>query len=269
MLKNIAVIRSGGDIGTAIAHKLLRCGFKVLILEKASPLAIRRTVSFSEAIFDGETEVEGIKAVKVHEIDGIIGAWADNNVPIMVDETGSIIKEIPVDIVVDAILAKKNLGTYRGMAPITIGVGPGFQAGIDVDVVIETNRGHDLGRLIFQGSAEADTGIPGVIMGFGKERVIKAPCDGKIKIIKDIGETVCKEEVIAYIDKTPIKATIDGVVRGMIKEFTSIKTGLKIADIDPRGKLDHCYTMSDKARAIAGGVLEAILHIKHKKNIEL
>lgn len=264
MTKNIVVIRSGGDIGTAIGHKLFRCGFKVLVLEKKAPLAIRRTVSFSEAVFDLKTEVEGIKAIKVENLAEIVKAWEDDIIPIMIDETCEIIQEMPVDVVVDATLAKRNLGTYKNMAPITIGVGPGFKAGVDVDVVIETNRGHNLGRLIFNGSAEANTGIPGVIMGIGKDRVIKAPCDGKIKIIREIGALVSKGEVIAYIDNTPVEASIDGVLRGMIREGMDITKGLKIADIDPRGNSKYCYTISDKARCIAGGVLEATLYLKNK-----
>lgn len=269
MRKNIVVIRSGGDIGTAIAHKLHRCGFKVLILETNHPLVIRRTVAFAQAIFNGEVEVEGVKAVKVEGLYGIIGAWEDNNIPIIIDKDCNIFREIPIDIIIDAIMAKRNLGTSIDMAPITVAVGPGFEAGVDVDVVIETNRGHHLGKLIFTGFAEADTGVPGNIMGYSNERVIKAPSTGRIKALCDIGEIVEKEQVIAYIEDEPIQATIDGVIRGMIHENILVTKGLKIADIDPRGCVEYCYTMSDKARAIAGGVVEAIFHMKKKKNIVL
>lgn len=269
MRKSIVVIRSGGDIGTAIAHKLHRSGFKVILLEKPHPLVIRRKVAFAQAIFKGEAEVEGIKAVKVEELREILQVWEENCIPIMIDTDCSIIKEIPIDAMIDATIAKKNQGISKGMAPITIAAGPGFEAGVDVDVVIETNRGHNLARLIFQGFAEADTGIPGKIGGYDVERVIKAPCNGELKIVCDIGEIVKKQQVIAYVGEVTIKATIDGVVRGMIYQNTWVTEGLKIADIDPRGCVEYCYTISDKARAIAGGVLEAIFHMKREKNIAL
>ncbi|SET46946.1 xanthine dehydrogenase accessory factor [Natronincola peptidivorans] len=269
MRKNIAVIRGGGDLGTAIAHKLHRSGFHVLILEAKHPLTIRRRVAFAEAIFHGKTEIEGVKAAKVEGLYEIIKAWEDNIIPMIIDEDCCILKEIPIDIMIDAIMAKRNTGTSKDMAPITIAIGPGFEAGIDVDAVIETNRGHHLGKLIFTGFAEADTGVPGEIMGHSSARVIKAPCTGIIKVLCDIGETVKKEQVIAYIEEEPIKATIDGVIRGMIFEKTVVTKSRKIADIDPRGCTEYCYTISDKARAIAGGVLEAIFYLKKKKNLAL
>ena len=269
MRKNIVMIRGGGDIGTAIAHKLHRSGFKVLVLEVPHPMVIRRRVSFAEAIFHGEVVVEGIRAVKTEGLEKIMQVWEDGDIPVVIDKDCALMNEIPIDVMIDAIIAKKNLGTSIDMAPITIAVGPGFEAGVDADVVIETNRGHNLARLIFEGFPEANTGIPGNIGGYDRERVIKAPCAGKIKLISDIGRVVKRGETIAYIEEVPVKATIDGVLRGMIYENTLVTEGLKIADIDPRGCIEYCYTMSDKSRAIAGGVLEAIFYMKRKKNISL
>ena len=268
MINNTIIVRSGGDLGTGIAHKLFRCGFKVLILESQNPLAIRRTVSFSEAIFKGEIKVEDVKAIKVYNNEDIWNAWDNNLIPIMVDEKCNVLKLLQVEVVVDAIMAKNNLGTNKNMAPITIAIGPGFEAGKDVDIVIETNRGHDLGRLILKGSAQVDTGIPGNIMGFDKERVIKASTEGIINNLYDIGEFVRKGENIAYIENIPVKATLDGVLRGMIRQGTFVTCGLKIADIDPRGNMDYCNTISDKARTIAGGVLEAILYCKVNQYVD-
>lgn len=264
MLNDIVVLRGGGDLATGIAHKLHRSGFRVLILEIEKPLVIRRTVSFAQAVFNGESEVEGVKAVKVSESKDAYNAWEDGNVPIIIDPECGILKDIKVNVLVDAIIAKKNIGTNINMAPITIAAGPGFNAGKDVHVVIETQRGHNLGRLIFEGCAEPDTGIPGIIKGFGKERVIKSPGYGVIKNLREIGDAVECGQSISYIGDIPITATIDGVLRGLIMDGMVVHEGLKIGDIDPRGIKEYCYTISDKARTIAGGVLEAILYMKNR-----
>lgn len=260
MFGSIVIIRGGGDIATGIAHRLFRCGFKVLILEVDNPTMIRRAVSFGSAIFDGEAVVEGVKSVRTYDTKEVREAWKAGNVPVIVDDKCDILTEIEVDVLVDATLVKKNLGTQRDMAKLTIGVGPGFKAGQDVDIVIETSRGHDLGRLIFKGCAKPNTGIPGEIMGFSEKRVLRAPCDGRIKNLLEIGELVEKGQIIAYVDDKPVKATIDGVLRGLIHNKLKVKAGLKIGDIDPRKEAGYCFTISDKARAIGGSVLEAILY---------
>ncbi|MFZ5966944.1 MAG: selenium-dependent molybdenum cofactor biosynthesis protein YqeB [Bacillota bacterium] len=261
-MNDIVVIRGGGDLATGIGQRLHNSGFRILVLEIETPQVIRRTVAFAQAVFDGSTVVEGIKAVKVTGVEQIKRAWDDGVVPVMIDKSCSILNQMSPDVVVDAILAKKNLGTHRGMAPITIGVGPGFEAGVDVDIVVETERGHDLGRLVYRGYAAKDSGIPGEIMGYGKERVIKSPCDGKIRHLCRIGDSVVKGQAIVMVGHTEVKASIDGVLRGLIMEGLEVQEGLKIADIDPRNIEEHCYTISDKARAIGGGVLEAILYMK-------
>ena len=262
MFKDIVIIRGGGDLASGTIQKLHRCGFRVLVLEVSNPTCIRRDVSFSEAVCLGEVEIEGIRAIHVHSLSEIENAWGNKIVPVIIDEKGKYIKIIKPKIVVDAIIAKRNLGTTRDMADIIIALGPGFIAGDDVDVVIETSRGHNLGRLIFKGGAAKNTGIPGTIMGYSKERVIYSPCAGIMKNILDIGDIVEKDEIIAYIGETEVKATIPGLLRGILRNGSIVPKGFKIADIDPRlSEKMNCYTISDKARSIAGGVLEAILYL--------
>ncbi|SDZ08760.1 selenium-dependent molybdenum cofactor biosynthesis protein YqeB [Tindallia californiensis] len=257
-------VRSGGDLGTAIIHKLHRSGFKVLVLETENPLAIRLKVAFSEAVSEGSALVEGIEAQRIEEIREIEESWEKGIIPVLVDPEADILNSLSFDVVVDAVMAKKNLGTHRKMAPITIALGPGFVAGTDVDIVIETNRGHHLGRLIFEGSAEPDTGSPGDIMGITDQRVIKAPKEGILKATKKIGDLVKRGEKIGEVEGSPVITEIDGVLRGLIKDGTYVTKSLKIADVDPRGKLEYCYTISEKGRNIAGGVLEAILLMKNQ-----
>ena len=281
MKNDIIVVRGGGDIATGTIHKLYRCGFKVVILEIENPSSIRRAVCFSEAIYDEKSIVEGVVCEKANNIDEIYNILDKGNIPIIIDPYGNYIKTLKPLAVVDAILAKKNLGTNKSMAPITIALGPGFCASCDVDIeigrlstlanekdvdiVIETMRGHNLGRIIEKGYAKENTGIPGEIKGVSKERVIYSPISGTISNVKQIGDIVKKGETIAYIDNTEVKASIDGVLRGIIRDKSNIKSKLKIADIDPRKEeVKNSFTISDKARTIAGGVLEAILYMKQK-----
>ncbi|MDI9218603.1 selenium-dependent molybdenum cofactor biosynthesis protein YqeB [Clostridium tertium] len=262
------IVRGGGDIASGTIQKLYRSGFNVLVLEIEKPTAIRRNVAFSDAIYNGEATVEGIKAIRAYNLNDINNAFKNKYIPIVVDAKGDFINKIKPFAVVDAILAKKNLGTNKNMAPITIALGPGFEAGVDVDVVIETMRGHNLGRLIFDGYAMPNTGVPGEIAGYSKERVIYSEANGIIKNLKSIGDIVKKDEVLALIDGHKVLAPIDGLLRGLIKDGTMVRIGLKIGDIDPRLKeIDNYTTISDKARNIGGGVLEALLMIKYKKGI--
>lgn len=264
--KNLVIVRGGGDIATGTIFKLFQCGFPVLVLEIANPSCIRRTISFCEAVFDDNVVVEGISACKVSSLEEAYAIYEMNAVPVMIDPRGTVIKEANPAVVVDAILAKKNLGTTMQDAPIVIGLGPGFIAGKDVHAVIETQRGHDLGRVIYKGEASPNTGIPGVIAGYGKERVIHAPCEGILHIEKQIGDEVQKGDIIATIDGVPVPATIPGIVRGMIREEYQVSQGLKMADIDPRlAEKENCHRISDKARCVAGGVLEAIMHLSMEK----
>ena len=254
MENKLVMVRGGGDIATGTIYKLYKCGFDVLVLEIKKPSAIRRNVSFCEAVYDGKKEVEAKKLL------------SEKKLTMLVDENLACLKEFKPAALVDAILAKKNLGTKIDMAPVTIALGPGFEAGKDVDVVIETMRGHKLGRTIYEGFAIPNTNVPGVIAGFSKERVIHSPAEGTMKNVKKVTDTVKKGEIISYIDDTPVYATIDGLLRGLLRDGYKVTKGFKIADIDPRiNEYENCFTISDKARCIAGGVLEAILHSEMEK----
>ena len=258
--KPLAIIRGAGDLATGTISKLHRCGFRVAALDMEKPTVIRRTVAFAQSLVEGEYTVEGIKAVQALSEEDIHQAWESGNIPVLPDPDGEWIKRLKPEIVVDAIIAKSNCGgTRMDMAPVVIGLGPGFTAGKDVHAVIETNRGHNLGKIIREGQAEANTGVPGNIAGFTAERVVRAPSDGIMEVIKDIGSLVKKGDLIARAGKTDVFCPLDGVVRGMIAEGTPVTAGFKIADVDPRGDDSYCRIISDKARAIAGGVLEAIL----------
>jgi xanthine dehydrogenase accessory factor len=264
--RDIVVVRGGGDIATGTIHKLHKCGFKVLVLETANPTAIRRSVSFCEAVYDGKAMVEGVEAKLAGSRSDIRLCWQEGTVPVAIDPQGELIGSLKPLAVVDAILAKKNLGTKKDMAPITIALGPGFEAGQDVDVVIETMRGHSLGRLIFEGSAIPDTGIPGEIEGHSKDRVIHSPAAGILEATAKIGDRVSKGDIIARIGSCSVRATIDGILRGIIRDNSSVFKGMKIADIDPRlDEKQNCFFISEKARNIAGGVLEAILYLQNKE----
>ncbi|MCC3866841.1 selenium-dependent molybdenum cofactor biosynthesis protein YqeB [Terrisporobacter mayombei] len=271
MKKDIIVIRGGGDIATGTIYKLHRCGFKVVILEIENPSAIRRSVCFSEAVYENKIVVENVVCEKANNIEEVYSILDRNEIPVIIDPSGNYIEKLKPLALVDAILAKRNLGTRKDMAPITIALGPGFCAGEDVDIVIETMRGHDLGRIIEKGYAISNTGIPGTVKGVSKDRVIYSPSSGIISNMKEIGDIVKKGEVIAKINDTEnetiteVKATIDGVLRGIIRDKSKIKVRLKIADIDPRiEEVKNSYTISDKARTIAGGVLEAVLYMKQR-----
>ena len=274
MNKKILIIcRGGGDLATGIVHRLFRAGFQVLVLETDSPAAIRRQVSFSEAVYDGTATVEGVTAERIASADraSVNHVLEEGRVPLLVDPEGSSIPLLKPDIVVDAIIAKKNLGTAKEMAPLVIGVGPGFTAGEDVDLVVESMRGHNLARIFTTGSALPNTGIPGNIGGFTKERVLHAEAAGYMKNIRQIGDIVEKGKEIARIyekmteDGTfsgsyvSVEASISGIIRGLIREGYHFQKGFKIADIDPReSELANCFTISDKARSIGGSVLEAV-----------
>ena len=254
------VIRGGGDLATGVAEVLYQSGFKILILDIEKPSSIRRSVCFSEAIYDGVTKVENIICKKVENENEIEKCWNEKIIPIMVDEKGEIIKKIKPDVVVDSIIAKKNLGTTRDMAPITIALGDGFEAGKDVDIVIETMRGHNLGRIITSGRAMKNTGIPGEIKGVSKDRVIYSLANGIFSSVKKIGDTVQKDEIIGYVGDVEIRGKISGVLRGIIREGYEVTENMKIGDIDPRiEEKNNCFTISDKARSLGGAVLKSIM----------
>ena len=256
----LIVIRGAGDIASGTINRLFKCKFKILCLESKTPSSIRRTVSYSECVYDNKCTIEDATAVLVADVEEMKEAHKNNLIPVMVDENCDILKYIKADVLIDAIIAKRNLGTNKSMAKLTIALGPGFEAGKDVDFVIETMRGHNLGRIIKEGTALPNTGVPGLIAGRSGERVIHAPASGVIKNIAKIGDIVKKDDIIAKIDDVNVIASIDGLLRGLIRDSYKVRKGLKIADIDPRyEEYENCFTISDKARTISGGVLEAIL----------
>ena len=303
--KNLLIIcRGAGDLATGIIHRLHRAGHRVIALETDYPAAIRRQVSFCEAVYDGSAAVEGVTARLVPALadaetdtetcsgindtpaahivsekwdsSAIEAVLEAGEIPLLIDPKGESIALLKPDVVVDAIIAKKNLGTTINMAPLVIGVGPGFTAGQDVHLVIESMRGHNLARIITDGMAQPNTGVPGNIAGFTSERVIHAPAAGYIHDVRKIGDIVQKGDEIAriYPDKesydnalseyVPVNATITGIIRGLIREGYYFRKGFKIADIDPReSELTNCFTISDKARSIAGSVLEAVSAFEH------
>lgn len=266
-MENLIIVRGGGDLATGTIYKLKKSGFPVLILEVAMPSAIRRNVTFSEAVYQGSQTVEDMTCHLAENLSQAEEALREGKLTVLVDPMGEAISALKPLAVVDAILAKKNLGTHRAMAPITVGLGPGFAAGEDVDAVVETKRGHNLGRVLWSGSAAPNTGIPGIIGGYGRERVIHCPAKGIVRNVKKITDIVRKGDVIARVETedgtVPVEATLDGILRGLIRDGYLVTVGFKMADIDPRAEeLGNCFTISDKARCIAGGVLEAILQRK-------
>ena len=258
------LIKGAGDLATGVAHRLKKCGFNIVMTEISEPTMVRRTVAFSQAVYDTEVEVEGIKAVLASRKEEINKIIEDGNIAILVDEEAKIVKEIKPKIIIDAIIAKKNLGTNINDAEIVIALGPGFTAGIDCHSVVETKRGHYLGKTIYSGSAIPNTGVPGAIGGYTKEKIIRATDDGKISPLANIGDYVEKGDIVAYVNDTPIFAEINGIVRGMLQKDVKVFNGMKSGDIDPRCEKNHCFTISDKARSIGGGVLEAILSLNNK-----
>jgi len=263
----LVIVRGGGDLGTGVAHRLARAGYRVLVLETERPLVVRRAAAFAEAVFEGRTNVEGVPAVRV-DLDALAAARSDERggdagwprwVPVIIDPDGAAIGRLAPDAIVDARMRKlpPEAGAPDGV--LSIGLGPGLSAGPDVDLVIETYRGNALGRVIERGEAAADTGVPGEILGRGAERVLRAPADGTFESIRTIGDLVGEGETIGRVGADAVSTRIAGLVRGLIADGTGVREGMKIGDIDPRGAAIDPAEISDKARAVGGGVLEALL----------
>lgn len=265
MDNNLVLIKGGGDLASGTAHRLAKCGFEVVMLEIQQPTVIRRPVSFAEAIYKEKITVEGVTAELARGVQEIRAIVDNGNIAVAVDPTWSLVSTLKPAVVIDAVLAKRNLGTNISEAPVVIGLGPGFTAGVDVHAVVETMRGHNLGRVILNGAAKPNTGVPGIIGGYGEERVLRAPADGIFNVEKKIGDQVAKGDLVAKIEGIPLEATIDGVLRGLLKNGLSVPKGMKVGDIDPRADQGHCFTISDKARAVAGGALEALLCLSLKQ----
>ncbi|MCD4687103.1 MAG: EF2563 family selenium-dependent molybdenum hydroxylase system protein [Anaerolineae bacterium] len=253
------VVRGGGDLASGVIYRLTRAGFPVLVLERAQPLAIRRTVAFASAVSEGQITVEGLTAHRIDDVSAAAAHWAAGTIPVLVDEDGVSLDALQPPVVVDARIAKRNLGTTRDDAPLVIALGPGYTAGDDCHAVIETQRGHYLGRVIWQGAAAPNTGRPGEVQGHMADRVLRAPADGVVFPQAAIGDALAFGDVVATVEGLPVTAPFAGVLRGLIHSAVMVTTGYKIGDVDPRGVRDHCFTISDKALAVGGGVLEALL----------
>ena len=253
------LIKGAGDLATGVAVRLKRAGFQVVMTDLPHPTAVRRTVSFCEAIPDGEAVVEGIHARRAENADAALPIMARGDIAVIADPEARCLEALRPAALVDAILAKRNTGTRMGDASVVVALGPGFAAGVDCHAVVETMRGHDLGRVITKGSARPNTGVPGEIGGYALERLLRAPADGIFEPMRAIGDAVSAGEAVAGVSRQAMRAQISGVLRGLLRPGTPVHTGMKSGDIDPRCAVSHCFSVSDKARAIGGGVLEAIL----------
>ena len=255
------LIKGAGDLASGVALRLSACGFSILMTEIPHPMAIRRTVCFSEAVLNGATTVETTTARRIEDLSQAQSILEHGEIPVLCDPELHCLKAWAPEVLIEATLSKKNTGISMLDAPIVLALGPGYSAGTDCHAVIETMRGHSLGRVIYQGPALPNTGIPGEIGGQSAKRVLRAPANGRFEPICSIGDLVHQGDLIATVDGTPLLATIDGTLRGILPAGTTVTAGMKSGDIDPRGVAAHCFTVSDKALSIAGGVLEAILHL--------
>lgn len=262
--ENIIAVRGGGDLATGVIQKLWRAGFKIVILEVPQPTAIRRSVSLCEAVYDGVMRVEDMTARLADSPSGCDEIWACGEIPMLVDPAADSLNVIRPDGVVDAILAKRSLGTNSRMAEIVIALGPGFTAPEDAHAVIETMRGHGLGKVIFAGAALPNTGVPGLICGKGEQRVLHSPCSAVVRHHRKIGDFVKRGEAVFTVGSVTVTAPFSGVLRGLIREGLRVPKGMKTADIDPRADSEY-NLISDKARCIGGGVLEAYLYLQRRR----
>jgi xanthine dehydrogenase accessory factor len=263
-------VKGAGDLASGVIHRLVRAGFPVMATELAQPTVVRRTVAFAEAVALETTSVEGVTARLATSAEQAKTVMSWGEVPVIVDEDVSILRQICPTVLVEATLSKYNSGITRDDAAIVIALGPGYEAGKDVHAVIETNRGHNLGRVYLEGRAEPNTGVPGAIGGYSIERLLRSPAQGKLYGVRQIGDLVQAGETIALVkseenSNEPVIATITGILRGLVRNNLYVKQGMKVGDIDPRAEREHCFTISDKSRAIAGGVLEAILYFLNKR----
>lgn len=258
----LVLIKGAGDLATGVAHRLHRAGLALVMTETERPTAVRRTVAFSQCVYDGSATVEGITAQRVETLQDVSAVLERGEIPVLVDPAAAIRTLLPFDALVDAILAKKNLGTRMDDARIVLALGPGFEAGTDCHGVVETMRGHDMGRLLLTGAAIPNTGVPGDVGGYTTQRIIRATADGVFSPLAEIGQTVAQGEQVAEVGGVPVYAQMGGTVRGMLPAGLIVTKGMKSGDIDPRCSPRHCVTISDKARAIGGGVLEGLLYFQ-------
>jgi len=270
---NVVAVKGAGDLATGVIHRLSRAGFAVIATELPEPTVVRRTVAFAEAVTRGEMTVEDVTARLATSLQDIQATLASGLVPIVVDPDGTLLRQMHPSVLIEATLSKYNSGVTMDDAPIVIALGPGYEAGKDVHAVIETKRGHNLGRVYLQGCAESNTGVPGAIGGYTIERLLRAPCAGALYEVRQIGDLVQAGETVAVVrtnetsdnETAPVVAAISGILRGLMRDGLHVSSGMKVGDIDPRAAREHCFTISDKSRAVAGGVLEAILYLLNRR----
>ncbi len=258
-LSTLILIKGAGDLASGVAYRLKRSGFPLVMTELPTPLLVRRTVCFGEAVYTGETTVEGMTARRVDSLEEARRLAASPIIPVLVDPQTAAVAELKPAVVVDAIMAKTNTGTTLSDAPRVIALGPGFTAGLDCHAIVETQRGHNLGRVIYHGQAEANTHTPGLLQGYSTDRVLRAPAAGQVSPAAQIGDRLAEGQLIATVGGVELRAPFGGVLRGLIHPAVHVTPGLKIGDLDPRGVVEHCFTISDKSLAVGGGVLEAVL----------
>jgi xanthine dehydrogenase accessory factor len=254
----LIVIRGGGDLATGVVYRLHKAGFPIIVLELPRPLVVRRRVALATAVLEGQVQIEDISGQLVHAVDEAVELAQTGIIPVLVAPKLPH-KQLPVNVLVDARMAKRNIDTSADQAPLVVALGPGFIAGVDCHAVIETMRGHTLGRVIWEGSALPNTGTPGTVAGKSVERVLRAPAEGIVEWLFEIGDLVNEGDPLGYVGEMPVIAPFDGVLRGLIAPGTLAGKNLKIGDLDARAEVSACFTISDKALAIGGGVLEAVL----------
>jgi xanthine dehydrogenase accessory factor len=256
----LVLIKGAGDLASGVAYRLHRSGFPLLMTELPTPLMVRRAVSFGTAVYDGEITIEGVTARRVKDVqEGLAFAQAGEVIPVLVDPEAHAVEILKPKVLVDGVMAKHNTGTHMTNAPLVIALGPGFTAGVDCHAAVETNRGHWLARIIYDGSPEPDTKTPGKVKGYARGRVIRAPADGHLHPLVQVGARLSKGDLIGHVDGHEVRAMFDGVLRGLIHPSVPLTKGLKIGDLDPRAVDCHCFTISEKSFAVGGAVLEAIL----------
>lgn len=258
-IEKLIIIRGGGDLATGVAVRLARSGFQVIVTELEKPMSVRRKVSCSEAVYDGSIMIEDTQVLRVATFEEAANLSARDLIPVLVDPNLDSIDLERVDAIIDARLLKRDVKYRLSNKPIVVGLGPNFLVGENCHFAVETERGHDLGRVIRVGGSKADTGVP----EGDARRVLRAHVDGTITVIRDIGEHVEADQIVAEIDGSPVRSVLGGMIRGMIHDGSKVTTGVKIGDVDPRDQREYCFTISDKAYAVGGGVLEALLSNRH------
>ena len=252
------VVRGAGEMASGVIHRLFKEGYDIIALEQENPCCVRRQVCFAEAIYSGEIEIEGVKAKLARDYDEALLLLKSDIVPILIDPEVKSLEFFSPDILIDGRMLKRDIDIEKDMAELVIGLGPGFRPGDNCHLAIETNRGPDLGKAFENRPPQEDTAIPSPVKGFTTQRVLRSPANGVVNCRNDLGDRVNKNDIVAEVDGIPVRGEIDGILRGLCHDGIMVTKDQKIGDIDPRGERELCFRISDKARAIADGVLESI-----------